>query len=676
MTRFVRTTGFQRGEVDESLYDREDVEFYTSASRSLLNWFPDRIGGLRRRTPTQHADISPLEDWEPQTGSSSNDFGPSFSSASSRTLLSATSIVFEFRGEICLIEVRLGQLSGGPILCHIQGRKVTLNGGRWELGALEFARDLGTATSVDHVAQEIDYAQIGPAMFISSTQFPPVRVFFNASGDIRIADLRFYRELIGQWAPTEDGNGFEAEDGTAVAESEIESGDTIIWDRQEFEVDAVQTEDSFTVVGGTSGLIRKADFAAVLLPDTNGAFGGNPRYVSANKGRLCFAATESRPTGVWASKPNEPFIMFSSAVFDDSAIDVELLDAGLDEIRWMSGRDILYIGGGQAEFAIGEADQPLVPSNFGARRVGSDGSSRVRPAQTGSEIYFINEPGTQLVGVQFDFSTQGFISTDLSLLAPHLTAPTVRQVAFRPSAPYDRTPRVFMAKRDAQLCCLALDRAQDVVAWSSVQFPPEVEIEAVSAGTELVAVQYRTKDQLGLAFFLPEPSPECYLDLQVEADEPEDSVVEIPSIYEGFFATAWSSEQGVLDRFEIGENQTEIDLSEFGTPEELGRVVVGLRYRSEVEMLAGAFDFGNGSVLSRRRRLVRAIVSLRDTRELAVNGQPLLGQTPYADNQIPPKRTGQFERRQLGWGTDDALTFSVEGVYPATVLSVVREYSG
>lgn len=51
MTVFDHTTGFTRGEVEASVYDRFDVEFFRSASKRVDNWFPDVTGALERRPP-------------------------------------------------------------------------------------------------------------------------------------------------------------------------------------------------------------------------------------------------------------------------------------------------------------------------------------------------------------------------------------------------------------------------------------------------------------------------------------------------------------------------------------------------------------------------------------------------------------------------------------------------
>src|SRR6056297_1263317 len=49
MTVFSHTTGFTRGEVESSLFDRFDVDFYNAASKLVDNWFPDVTGALERR---------------------------------------------------------------------------------------------------------------------------------------------------------------------------------------------------------------------------------------------------------------------------------------------------------------------------------------------------------------------------------------------------------------------------------------------------------------------------------------------------------------------------------------------------------------------------------------------------------------------------------------------------
>src|SRR5699024_54415 len=100
-------------------------------------------------------------------------------------------------------------------------------------------------------------------------------------------------------------------------------------------------------------------------------------------------------------------------------------------------------------------------------------------------------------------------------------------------------------------------------------------------------------------------------------------------------------------------------------------IYVGLPYTAECDLLPALVATRAGTLMNRRRRLVRALVSVQETTHLHVNGVPMSANI----SPVPGLETytGTYEQRQLGWVIKEDSGFSTPGVFRATVLSLTRE---
>jgi hypothetical protein len=113
---------------------------------------------------------------------------------------------------------------------------------------------------------------------------------------------------------------------------------------------------------------------------------------------------------------------------------------------------------------------------------------------------------------------------------------------------------------------------------------------------------------------------------------------------------------------------------DIGDPTANDTIIVGSAFSSRLDMLPPAInDDGTGGRLNRLMRVARAVVSVRNTHQLSVNGEPLLGSTSvFVPSGLPP-RTGSFTRYIMGWYESPELTLESSTIYPAQILSVSRE---
>ena len=124
----------------------------------------------------------------------------------------------------------------------------------------------------------------------------------------------------------------------------------------------------------------------------------------------------------------------------------------------------LMIGCPSGEFVIGPANTngALSPSNFQAFRRGDRGSSPdVAGVRVGAAVLFVSRSGRKVHEFVYDFSTDGFTSSDQTVLSEHITGQGVVQMA------HQEEPEgvLWLVREDGALLSLTYDREQEVRAW-------------------------------------------------------------------------------------------------------------------------------------------------------------------------------------------------------------------
>lgn len=642
---FIRNNGFRRGEVDETLYDTADPEIYESAARRLLNWFPDQTGAISRR--------------------------PSFEQIHTIDALAEDEFMleFEFRGQRRLL---LFFINSTALEVYWIDAEVSVG-----LNILKVIDPTTTTIGAlgERLGTVISYAQFGPSMFFASELFQPFRVFFDLDtpGDLLAEDMVFFEEIFGVVTATNGSSSWVGTD--TIFTSQLEVGDNILFQGNLFEIATVVDDENFTTTTIYDGLTATDVLAVERAEADTPFFEDPPRHVGTSQGRLLYATNQAKPTGVWASAPNRPFVLFGFGVNDDSPINVELIDDGLDEIQWLTSTDRLYLGSRHGEYSIGSPDAPLTPATFGVRRVGSLGNARRRPVTYGANIYHMPVAATQVFFTQFDELLQGFRTEDLTVLSEHLLLGTVEQLLFQPTAAQDRTPRLYAVMADGTLASCALAQANGVIAWAPFELGGPHSPSVMATGKRDTYVLARSVDDADRIFILRLAKTQLPYHMDYAEEPPQTgTVITAGRQFRGHEATIYSSELGVLGIFDVPADGV-VDLADFGTEAELGDIVVGFFAPSILEMLEGQYQTRGGSSLSRKRRLIRAIASVRNTSQLMLNNLALLGNTgSTVGSQILPQ-DGKFEKRFLGWSNSDTLRIEGADVYPATIISLVREYS-
>ena len=698
MAIYQHTTGFTRGEVDESLYDRVDVDFYRAASKHMENWFPDLAGSIRRRPAL-------------------NFYTPAVTDYEYKDHLILT---FSFMQYDILIRFAYRTEENTETIHYLDVFTYYIN--QEDEGSLQTGDDktIEIKEPTGPLSRSIHVTSVGPSAFVTSRLFPPQRVFYSsADDDVLVEEVVWYRELVGsithqtyeEYAALADEATHQRydiirRDGTLYMSNRVQyitEWDSDGWDElttsdnakyliygdetlfttqvapgdylkikgQDYEVDDVLNSQALL-------LSEEIDFPESFTEERIGKrmtdpFDGDyPALCTFHRGRLFLFSTDKNPVKMWASKAQDPFTIFPGSVHEDAPIEYELLAEGADEFKWVATGEDIYLGGSRAEYIVAApGESPITPTNFAFRKIADLGGDSTQPVTSDASIMFVSRSRSQIFAVAYDFQRAGFTSSDVSMLAPHLVKGRVREMAFRSATRLDRSPRIILINDDNSVRTVAISEEQNVIAWSRISIAEGLEIVSVAAtANDFYFLVRDSKDDRTYIASLDKTEDVYYtMDAYAFYDIPTNKEIEVEYIHRDRTVAVISTERGFL-----GYKETDgaiLDLSDEG--EDLGEVIVGLPYISRLELLPTFFEAQGGAMLNRKRRMIRAVISARDTYQLYVNDEPLFGILAERLGRELSPRTGIFEKRMLGWYTQDNVTIESASIYRATILSVTRE---
>lgn len=211
---------------------------------------------------------------------------------------------------------------------------------------------------------------------------------------------------------------------------------------------------------------------------------GWPSSVTYYQQRLVFANTVAQPQTMWMSKTSA-FTDFgkSSPVVDDDAITFTLASRQVNAIRHMLALDKLVLLTSGAEWIVsGGGDEVVTPSNISARVQGYRGSSKLPPIAIGNTALYLQDKGSVMRDLGYEFQSDSYTGNDLTVMAAHLV-----QGYSVVGWTYQQVPNsvVWGVRNDGVLLGMTYMREQQVVGWHRHDTDGLVEsVCSISEGTE------------------------------------------------------------------------------------------------------------------------------------------------------------------------------------------------
>lgn len=217
------------------------------------------------------------------------------------------------------------------------------------------------------------------------------------------------------------------------------------------------------------------------------AWGNNQGYPSAVtyfQQRLVFANTPAQPQTVWMSRTSA-FTDFSRSnpIVDDDGITFTLASRQVNAIRHMIALDklVLLTSGGEWVMTGGDGDV-VTPTNVALKIQGYRGSSKRPPIAIGNTALYLQDKGSVVRDLGYEFQSDSYTGNDLTVMASHLV-----QGYSLDDWTYQQTPNsvVWAVRDDGVLLGMTYMREQQVVGWHRHDTDGEVEsVCSISEGTE------------------------------------------------------------------------------------------------------------------------------------------------------------------------------------------------
>jgi hypothetical protein len=206
-----------------------------------------------------------------------------------------------------------------------------------------------------------------------------------------------------------------------------------------------------------------------------GAFGkrtGYPSLGAFHQERLVLARTNGDPETVWMSKP-AAWNDFGTSLpaKDDDSISFTLASKDANEIRGLASRGdlLLFTASGEWTAKAGAKTDVFTPSSIVVTPSGYRGSHTVPPIEVGDVTFFVQRHGTVIRSIGYSLESDGYVSSDMSILSSHLFAnnPVVAWA-------YQQSPWsvVWAVLKDGTIAALTFQREHQVAAWTRQKIQP------------------------------------------------------------------------------------------------------------------------------------------------------------------------------------------------------------
>lgn len=204
--------------------------------------------------------------------------------------------------------------------------------------------------------------------------------------------------------------------------------------------------------------------AAPTLADPFNGVNNYPAAVSYYEQRRWFAGTRNKPQNVWATRSGTESNLSSSVpTRDDDAIAFRIAAREVNTIRHIVPLSNLVVLTASAEWRVSPANSDvLTPATASPKPQSYNGSNNVQPALVNNNLLYAAARGGRIREMSYNWQANGYVTADISILAPHLfDYRTVHDMAFS-RAPH---PILWCVSSSGELLGLTYVPEQQVQGW-------------------------------------------------------------------------------------------------------------------------------------------------------------------------------------------------------------------
>lgn len=223
-----------------------------------------------------------------------------------------------------------------------------------------------------------------------------------------------------------------------------------------------------------------------------------PKNVLFYEGRLCFSATDTRPTTIWMSEVAD-FQNFNlpTTVLPTLPLEITLTDTS-QEIEWMfAGENSMIVGSADTIIALngGSVNTPLTTENVRASNTLNPGCNSTYPVAKDGNIFYVSADGRRVYFFSYDLLTERFLSQDANILSYDVTKSGVVKLALRKT----KDDLIYASKQNGEFLSLNfLQQDENILGWhehdSSGEIVDLVDVNDRSGSEEIIALFKRGDD--------------------------------------------------------------------------------------------------------------------------------------------------------------------------------------
>jgi hypothetical protein len=226
---------------------------------------------------------------------------------------------------------------------------------------------------------------------------------------------------------------------------------------------AGQTEDTSLV---DNNIVPDTGTTPPELTNPFGSATNYPSAVSYMQQRRVFASTITLPQTLWMTRTGtESNLSASTPSRDTDALVFRIASREANTIRHIVPLSELVLLTSSAEWAVtanGSATQALTPSTLSVQPQGYTGASNVVPVTVSNSLLYAMSLGGHVGEMTYNYYAGGYVTQDISLMAPHLfDFFTIVDMAYA-KAPY---PIMWCVSSNGDLLGLTYSPANKVSAW-------------------------------------------------------------------------------------------------------------------------------------------------------------------------------------------------------------------
>lgn len=364
----------------------------------------------------------------------------------------------------------------------------------------------------------------------------------------------------------------------------------------------------------------------------------------------------------WGSQPNDYFEFDLGTGADGDAIEFPIAKNG--RIVWIDGGRNLMLGTVNTEYVVLPTTGAITQGNISVELQSTYGSGHVGALRVNSELFFVSGDFRTLRSLYWQMSESGWVSTDATFTAEHMTYEGISKVAFTRN-PYSS---LWLLLKDGSIASCVHRREDGEKAtegWykveSDILYFRDIAVQQDEDGKSVLIAVASSKTDGDDQYFEMVLTPSNYQDS-------EEIFLDNYSVYDGvatdtpnFLGVLFEGDLGVVaDGFHVVDFEFDEVTGDLELPREAERVIVGSPYEMTVETLPFILGEGPVSPVSyQMKRWVKVFLKMVASYMPTVNGiRPDERQAATAYDTAE-SFSDQFVQVDIGKGSDREGTITI-----------------